>query len=346
MRMVKNIMLLGFSILISSKVMALTCKARIPPSVGDFNVVSEPTVTLGQIIYLASVQNGEELWRSPTYTRDIECVGSSQAGAEAIYIYPFPKERNAQPLPSKVKIGVVFDGNDIPLTGTGGGGIDTKVLIPGWGVSNTGNYRFTKTGVKFYVYLKKDGNIDTSGVGDLTVFQLDGVGGLNRWNNYNFTLGNWNNVSSIDCTGAISNSIFSFSSKPSEAVIGDAASSIETPPKVRVGCSGSALDSVASITGAFTVGSSGGSFATNKTELSFRVFDGNTQVSPGGRISVNVPIDSNGDGEVAVSFSVTAKLETLGRDVPPWLFSDPINENDRITSNIPFSFSPTLVNLK
>lgn len=332
MQMKKTVSLILFGVisLASSKVMALDC-------VGAGNVVLD-SVVLDRMVYLANASNGDIIWRSDVFTRNITC---SSGITENVYIYAYPF-MGAETLPQNVEMGLIFDGVDFGTMSTGSS-LNSRRKDTGWRVTSGND--LVKNGVTFQTYLKKTGDISTAGVTSITLFQLDGVGGLNTMpsaKNYKFNISGWNNVGTINCNPTVTNSTFSFTALTDQAFAGSATNQANHPT-ISVACSGdsSSLNMTQSISGRLNLAGAGSSFSTNKTGLTLNIFYEGTELIPNNDIIVTIPITA-GNGNKTFQFDVKPKLSTLQLNNPSWLFS---TTDEAITSSIPFSFTPTLVNL-
>lgn len=333
MKKTVSLILFGFISLASSKVMALDC-------VGTGGMVLD-SVTLDKMVYLANASNGDIIWRSDVFTRNITC-SSGMTENVYIYAYPFMAPGGTETLPQNVEMGLIFDGVDLGTMSTDSTLIGRR-KDTGWKVTS-GN-PLVKNGVTFQTYLKKTGDISTSGVTSITLFQLDGVGGLNTSpgaKNYKFNISGWNNVGTIDCIPTVTNSTFSFTTLTDQAFAGSANNQVNNPT-ISVACSGdsSSLNMTKSISGRLDLAGTGSSFSTNKEGLTLNIFYEGTELIPNDDIIVTIPITA-GNGNKIFQFDVKPKLSTLQLNNPSWLFS---TTDEAISSSIPFSFTPTLVNL-
>ncbi|MBS0849352.1 hypothetical protein [Citrobacter sp. JGM124] len=161
---------------------ALDCYAVI-------NNVKETTdsESVADIIIPESAQNGEIIWRSMEYTRNIYCDKADVD--EYVYFYPFPDKTT---LPAGMSFGLVYNGKTYDLTTSK---IQTDIHVSKGG-SQTGQ-------ITVQVFIKKTGNISSGFNGDLAIYQLDGQGGINSNNdakNFKFSLKNLSNIATGNCT--------------------------------------------------------------------------------------------------------------------------------------------------
>ncbi|MEQ9721995.1 hypothetical protein ABQG65_12505 [Yersinia alsatica] len=330
MKKIAPIIVLSFFYFVSLKAMALNCE-------GAGGVVID-SVVLDKMVYLPNAANGDTIWMSDVFTRDITCTSNID---EDVYIYAYPN-MGPETLPANVEMGLIFNGNDLGAMNASGS-ISSRRKETGWTV--TKNIALVKNGVTFQTYLKKTGDISTAGVTNITLFQLDGVGGLNTMpgaRNYKFLISGWDNVGTLDCHGSVTDSSFSINALTDQVFAGTASSQINHPT-IAVTCTGdtSSLSMTKSISGRLDLSGSGSSFSTNKEGLTLSMFYDGTELIPNDDIIVDIPVTS-GSGSKVFSFDVKPALSVLQLDNPSWLFSD---SNEAISATIPFSFTPTRVNL-
>ncbi|UTH74784.1 fimbrial protein [Chromobacterium sp. IIBBL 290-4] len=131
------------------------------------------TLTLPSNLYVAAnVPVGTVIWQSPLQTLSLYCT---QSIGEDVYFWVNPQN---QTLAAGVQIGILFNG----VTYTrNSGAIDTGIYVPWYGA--------VKTSLQYSIVLIKTANAPSSGsvnVSQYSVFQLDGVGGINITPNINF----------------------------------------------------------------------------------------------------------------------------------------------------------------
>ncbi|MFS9381066.1 hypothetical protein QNN88_10255 [Citrobacter sp. ANG330] len=305
------------------------------------NITDE--VTLDNIVYLSGTADGEVIWRSPTYSRNITCTTSI---TEDVYVYPFPK-RKEQNLPTGVKMGVILNGTDLGVFDSSGD-VNSDRVDTHWNISKG---KETKP-LTIQAYLVKDGDIDTTGVSDkLSLFQLDGEGGLNNQanSNYNFLISGWGNIGSVDCTSTLSNDSFTLSGFSTDQVFAGSATQPVSPPKVALNCTGSSaqvLSSLTSVSGDLSLAGTAlsgnaGAFKTNKEDLGLILLYNQSGVSPGKKVSLTIPV-TDGVGQLDVPLVAKPVLTQLDLNKPDWLFSE--QSVTGIQSSVDFSFKPTLAN--
>ncbi|MFS9381067.1 hypothetical protein QNN88_10260 [Citrobacter sp. ANG330] len=305
-------------------------------------------VTLNNIVFLKGTSNGSVVWRSDTYTRDVTCrLNPGQSGTDYVYLYPFPY-RTEQQLPQGVKLGVIINGNDLGTFDNTGDPVSDRINLS-WAI-NTASAPRTFT---IQAYMVKDGDIDAAGASDkLSLFQLDGQGGLNRTGqNYNFLISGWENIGSIDCSPTIDHESFTLTGASTDQIFSGGYSKPVSAPRVSLTCTGSssqALAAVRSISGdlSFTGNGMAGNsaaFKTSKDDLGLTLLYSGSEIAPGGKITIDVPV-VDGVGSFDVPLVAKPGLSTLALNDPAWLFSE--QDSSGISSNITFSFSPTLANVQ
>lgn len=330
-----GVMILSF--IFSTDAMALSCYY----GSNKGNVSDE--VTLDNIVYLSGNADGSIIWNSVSYSRNITCSTQIE---EDVYVYPYPK-RSTETLPKGVKLGLIINGHDLG-TFDSNGSPDSDRVDTHWDIDKEAA---TKT-FNIQAYMVKNGDIDTTGVSTkISLFQLDGEGGLNNAPNanYNFFISGWNNVGTVDCSAGISGVNLNLSSINTDQAFAGTATQSVSAPHISLNCTSTspqALSSVKSITGTLVMeGSalSGNSklFTTNKDDLGFKVLYKNAEVQPNGIVTLDVPV-SNGLGEFSVPLDIAPTLTVLQLNDPAWLFSE--QGSSGIEGAINFEFTPTLVN--
>lgn len=197
------ISLLFISLSASNNAFALKCA-------NDANDSASLTDTISSIAVPQTAASGTVIWRSENRTMTVRCWkegGSGSTPAEAIYAYMNPK--NAA-IGAGVSVGLVFNGQTMS-TGV------TRYLIPNaivpscWQSEQTCKYIYPLIfTASYYVYIAvakpspASGNY--TGADTLSVFQLDGVGGVNATPNYNFNymLSGLRNIRFIPCEANVS----------------------------------------------------------------------------------------------------------------------------------------------
>lgn len=133
------------------------------------NVSGGPVVVTNALppnIYVNSTMaDGTVLWRSDEITYNVDCRGSDKA-SETVYFWLNPKRAAAL---QGVKVGIVYKGTTATTTASS---LSTGYI--------TTNYK-ADFPLTYSVVLVKSGTVPTSGSVTLnySVFQLDGVGGIN-----------------------------------------------------------------------------------------------------------------------------------------------------------------------
>ncbi|HGM5490614.1 TPA: hypothetical protein ACKP1B_002246 [Serratia fonticola] len=160
-----------------------------------------------------TLPNGTVIWRSENRTMTIKCWkdqgtnGPTEAAAENVYTYPNPSWGFAYGY--GITVGIVANGQTIDIN-------NYRTIIPGVVVpycDQSSDWCRDNASVTFtwnyYVYISKVGEL----IGDhyegddfLTVFQIDGVGGLNTTPNSNFryNIVGMDNIKFINCNAVVS----------------------------------------------------------------------------------------------------------------------------------------------
>lgn len=309
---------LAFSLIIPKLSFALECYAVIDGA----NTIYE-TVKVDDIIIPESAGNGQVIWSSPEYTRQVMC--NNAYIQEYVYFYPFPRVDYSS-LPAGMSFGIIYNGKDYPLSSSTSK-IKTDILVPKGG-SNTGI-------INVQVYIKKVGDISGGFKGDLPVYQLDGVGGLNGSSdpkNFRFSLSNLSNVATGKCSYSF-NSVSGIneisinddliSSGKTISVVG--AASVSCTPidllkhrtvKMNLYTNSSSTDSL---------------FKTNKDGLGYQLLISGGVISPfvtpSSPLVVNYSLDENGKG--SKTFGQKVFLTSINED---WIYQ---NDTSIVQSNNP-----------
>ncbi|CAJ0991956.1 hypothetical protein NVIRENTERO_00474 [Sodalis praecaptivus] len=325
----------------ASNAYALSCHQSSTGSVSD-------TEALGVFAYLAGSDNGQVVWRSQSFTRTITCkseLAANEADQESVNVYPFPK-RAEQTFPAGVKMGLIFNGKDIGVFSTAGdvnaGRVDT-----GYVVKKNSTKEFTAT---FQAYLLKDGEIKTAGVDDVTLFQLDGVKGINQAanKNYNLSITGWENIGSVRCNPTLEKKSTQLPSIDTDKALTGGATANITAATLSISCSSDTpdiLQHLRAISGtlkATGTAFSGNSdyFATDKTGLGVGVSYGGSTLKPAGTLTLSVTV-TGASGSMALPLTLKPHLTTsLSLGTPAWVFSD---QASNITSAMQLTFTPELV---
>lgn len=292
------------------------------------------------LAYLGDKGIGEKVWQSKVFSRDISCRSELASGrTENVYIYPFPK-RGSEKLPSGLKLGLIFDGKDLGTFDTNSSVDDGKVDT-GWTVGNV--TPAPSRNMTFQVYLVRTGEISTEDVYELTIFQLDGVGGLNKFTeNYNISITGWMNIGSVNCTGTAATDINLTGFQTDSIFNGQATQTAQNGLGVNVVCTSpnaEVLNYIHTVTTKITpkgsrLTGSDKYFATNKENLRLALRMNGKDLLPDIGVETDIPFTS-GSSAVKIPIEVTPHLTSLSLYQPAWLFSEEGAEN--ITSSIPFT---------
>lgn len=307
-----------FSLLISKFAFALDCYAVI----NGANITSE-IVKVDDIIIPESAGNGQVIWSSPEYTRQIMC---NNAGVgESVYFYPFPRVDYSS-LPAGMSFGIIYNGTDYPLSSSTKN-IKTDIFVPKGG-SQTGT-------IKVQVYIKKVGDIAGGFEGDLPIYQLDGVGGLNSSTsakNFRFSLSNLSNVATGKCSYALSG----VSGTNEISINDDLISSgkvITSVGTASVSCTPINLlkNRIVKMNLYTNSPSSDSLFKTDKDGLSYQLLMSGSVISPSitssSPLVVSYSLDGNGEG--TKSFDQKVFLTSINED---WIYQ---NDTTIVQSNNP-----------
>nr|WP_174505777.1 fimbrial protein [Acinetobacter sp. Marseille-Q1620] len=156
---------------------------------------------------------GTTLWRSQTYTTTFTCFDSdNQSAGEMAYLYWDPQTQMPN-IDKSIQVGVTINGVDYPLVK--GQRIPLSAgTVPPATTQNCSNIGISRRicatpqslTVKYGIYVKATGasppvNGQIPNSGTYSVFQVDGVGGLNAAANSNFNLyiSGLNNIKFVQC---------------------------------------------------------------------------------------------------------------------------------------------------
>lgn len=307
--------------------------------------VTDEGQNIGKLVLLSDTPNGSKVWESDTYVRNITCTTKIK---ENVYFYPFPKI-SSQTLPEGVKMGLIYDGKDLGTFDEDSGGGNTKTKIDtGWILNKTTATRtFT-----IQAYLIKTGEINTSKVtGKIHLFQLDGQYGLNpspSARNYKFSLSQWNQTGTVDCSSSFSGMTFSIASIETDKAFAASSSHSVSTPTLSISCSSKTsglISLLKNVTGNFAISGSSMSghndhFSTNRKSLGFQVVHDGAVIKPGKTVSLTVKL-SGGKASQSLPLTISPRLMELDLRTPPWLFKD--SETEAISKITP-AFTPLSVN--
>ncbi|MGM1345382.1 hypothetical protein [Morganella morganii] len=295
------------SFFISKFSFALACYAVIDGQNKTFE-----TVSVDDIIIPESSANGEVIWQSEKYTRNVTC---NEAGTdEYVYFYPFPKIDPAS-LPKGMIFGIVYNGKSYDLTSSNSK-IQTDIYV------NKG--KEAKGIINVQVYIKKNGVISGGYDGDLPVYQLDGVGGLNSSTakNYRFNLSNLSNIVTGDCTYTL-NGIQGVNQINVNDNLISSGQTISSVGSASVYCTpvDKLKNRIANIDLYTTDSSGGGFFGTDKDGLGYQLIIGGSTITPsltsGLPLTVPFKLDANARG--SMSFDQKVFLTSPDKD---WLYQN------------------------
>lgn len=300
------------SLFISKFSFALACYAV----VNDSDIATE-TVRVDDVIIPESAENGSIIWRSEIYNRKVKC---NQAGVdEYAYFYPFPNI-TPEELPEGMTFGLVYNGIYYDLESSGSK-IKTDIYVKK-GEEGNGN-------INVQVYIKKNGTISGGYNGDLPVYQLDGVGGLNGTpgSNYKFNLSNLSNIATGNCSYTLNGIQSTTTVNVNDNLISNG-QTINSVGSVSVTCTplGRLKNRTANMH-LYTTNTSGGDFfSTDKDGLSYQlIMDGNT-ITPSLTLSSPLPVSFTLDNNAKGSLTFDQKIFLLSAD-KDWLY-----QNSEITA--------------
>lgn len=293
---------------------------------GSDTAAKDDKDALSVIAYMGDKTLGERIWTSKVFTRNITCRSELELSSqrENVYIYPYPK-RNVEQLPAGVKMGLIFNGVDLGTFDTSSS-IEAGRVDTAWSVNQVAATR-TMT---FQVYLVRTGEISSSGVNEVTLFQLDGVGGLNTLqSNYNISLSGWNNIGSVTCYSIPRSAPATLDFKTSDILNGESSETASnvigmyfncgsTPPNI--------INYVKSVGAIVTFNGTPSSinsqyFSTNIDNLALEIKSENRDIHPGSKMEFSFPL-SSGTTTAYIPLEITPRLSSFSLNQPSWLFSD------------------------
>lgn len=179
----------------TSSAFALRCQSADNGSLG----FSE---NIGSIAVPQSVPDGTVIWRSENRTMRVTCWKDHQGNAENVYLYPNPLRL---PLGAGIEYGIILNGNTVDMNAYQ---IPLPITIPVCNYSSEvckTSYPVNFT-FDYNVFIKKKGAAtgNYSGFDIVTVFQLDGVGGLNVEGNFTYSNSGLNSIRFMPCSANIS----------------------------------------------------------------------------------------------------------------------------------------------
>jgi hypothetical protein len=181
----KRLLLLS-SLTIPFSVQALECH------LDSANGITEESEDIGQLKIPATLPIGERLWTSQPMSRNVVCWGYSNVPkGEWVYFYPNPDKKLFAP---GISMGVIYNGTDLGL-------LTTPAQTDMFRKPNQKEMGH----VSYQVYLQKTGEITQGGSSQISIFQLDGVKGLNNkpGKNYRFTLTGLDKIQVIQCSASV-----------------------------------------------------------------------------------------------------------------------------------------------
>ncbi|MET4861933.1 hypothetical protein [Morganella morganii] len=301
------------SFFISKFSFALECYAV----VNDSEITTE-TVSVDDIIIPESAEDESIIWRSEEYSRTVKC---NKAGVdEHVYFYPFPNIK-PESLPKGMIFGLIYNGTSYDLT-TSGMKIQTDILVPKNG-EKYGN-------INVQVYIKKNGSISGGYDGELPIYQLDGVGGLNNSpnaKNYRFHLSNLSNIATGNCSYTLNGIQSTTPVSVNDNLISNG-QTINSVGSVSVTCTPQdRLKNRTAKMDLYTTSASGGDFfSTDKDGLSYQLIMNGSTITPSSIFSSPLSVSFKLDNNAKSSLNVDQKVYLLSAD-KDWLY-----QNSEITA--------------
>ncbi|HBH7054410.1 TPA: hypothetical protein KV183_003911 [Morganella morganii] len=301
------------SFFISKFSFALECYAVVNGS----DITTE-TVSVDDIIIPESAEDKSIIWSSEEYSRTVKC---NKAGVdEHVYFYPFPNI-TPESLPKGMIFGLIYNGTPYDLT-TSDMKIQTDILVPKNGEM------YGKINVQ--VYIKKNGSISGGYNGELPIYQLDGVGGLNNSSNaknYRFHLSNLSNIATGNCFYTLNGIQSSTTVNVNDNLISNG-QTINSVGSVSVTCTPQdRLKNRTAKMDLYTTSASGGDFfSTDKDGLSYQLIMNGSTITPSSTFSSPLSVSFKLDNNAKSSLNVDQKVSLLSAD-KDWLY-----QNSEITA--------------
>ena len=184
---------------VSSNSYALSCKKN--------GSIRQDIVLAEQIkVSTANTVPGALLWRSPTFTSTFQCVDDrNHPGGENAYLYWDPKN-NLKSIHNSIEIGVNYGSIDYKLVNSARQDIGPGTRCRKRGSTCLSPAQSLSLTVSYSIYIKATGAAPPPGgritnTGAYSLFQVDGVGGLNNVadSNFNAYVSGLGNIRFISC---------------------------------------------------------------------------------------------------------------------------------------------------
>lgn len=292
----------------TSSALALECKV-----LGGSGDPYRETQPVGNVLIPKDSKDGEKIWLSELFTRNVECTSQE---TEPVYFYYFPKVDPAN-IPHGMKFGITYDGGDTDLniaTPEKQRRIKTNI--------NVRANQPQKGTIQVRLYIKKDGEIDSSHFsGQLNIYQLDGEKGLNiaPKGNYRFSLEQLNNITEIECDSSYSWRKFNLNInnditlKPqSVANIAGLNLTCQANNHFNLANKHVTLDLYPDST------KSGEFFTTDLAGLNFTFNVAGQELKPNNKKQIRVPLDDKGQANIDVDGLFKLNYQEPGQD---WLYN-------------------------
>lgn len=293
----------------SSSALALECKV-----LGNTDNPYRETKPVGNVLIPKDSKNGEKIWISELFTRNVECTSKE---SEAVYFYSFP-EVSAPDIPPGMKFGITYNGHDTDLN-INIPEIERRIETDIYVNANQPE----KGTIQVRLYIKKDGDIDSSRFsGQLNIYQLDGKGGLNndpKGPNYRFSLSQLDNITEIACNSSYSWRKFNLSINDNLTLKQQSVANIGG---LNLTCQANNHLSLANKSVTLDVypdsAKSGEFFTTNLAGLNFTFNIEGQELKPNNRNQIIVPLNDKGQANINVDGLFKLDYQKPGQD---WLYN-------------------------
>ncbi|QBY46220.1 hypothetical protein QE197_21350 (plasmid) [Arsenophonus nasoniae] len=302
--------------------LALECKV-----LGETNDPYRETKIVDNVLLPKDSNNGEKIWVSELFTRNVECTSYI---SEPVYFYYFP-EVDISVIPKGMKFGITYNGKDTDLDAS----IPEKQrrLKTDIEVQASNPKRGT---IAVKVYIKKEGTFDiNNSVKILNIFQLDGEKGLNNTpkGNYRFSLSGLNNITQIDCSSSYYWKKFNLNinnditlNPQSVSNIGGLNLTCQAHNNLNLDNKRVTLEVYSDSTKSSEV------FTTNLTGLNFTFNIAGQELKPNNKKLITIPLDASGKNNINIDGLFKLNYQETGQD---WLY----NPNT-------LTFSPEKISIK
>lgn len=300
--------LFACSFFVSKFSFALDCYAVVNGS----DITTE-TVNVDDIIIPESAEDKSIIWSSEVYSRAVKC---NKAGVdEDVYFYPFPNIK-PESLPKGMIFGLIYKGVYHDLTKP-----DMKIPTDIHVTKENGG----KGDITVQVYIKKNGAISGGYDGELPIYQLDGVGGLNNSpnaKNYRFHLSNLSNIVTGNCSYTLNGIQSTTPVNVNDDLISNG-QTISSVGSMSVTCTPvEKLKNRTANMDLYTKSSSGDKFfGTDKDGLGYQLIIPGSTISPSvtSGSPLLVPFKLDGSAKASINFDQKVSLLSADKD---WLYQN------------------------